>query len=69
MTDFNWREEKDAKTAEAVTARKDDAPAAGNASITNIPEGLLVSTGGGLIRTTSVCRAQRVCRLYQRGWR
>ncbi len=37
----------------AVTAKKDVAPAANQAVITNAAAGLAVSTGGGLIKTTS----------------
>jgi len=37
----------------AVTARKDDAPAADQAAITNLADLALFSGGGGLIQTTS----------------
>jgi hypothetical protein len=36
-----------------VTARKDDAPAAGQAAIANVAGARLLSGGGGLIQTTS----------------
>jgi hypothetical protein len=37
----------------AVTARKDDAPAADQAAITNVVGWMVFSGGGGLIQTTS----------------
>ena len=37
----------------AVTARKDDAPAAGQAAIANVAGMVPFSGGGGLIQTTS----------------
>jgi len=37
----------------AVTARKDDAPAADQAAITNLADLAPFSGGGGLIQTTS----------------
>jgi hypothetical protein len=39
--------------SETVAARKDDAPAAGQAAITNIASVTPFSGGGGLIQTTS----------------
>jgi hypothetical protein len=36
-----------------VTVRKDDAPAADQATINNVAAGSSVLTGGGLIQTTS----------------
>jgi 5-methylcytosine-specific restriction endonuclease McrA len=42
-----------APTSAAVTARKDDAPAADQAAITNVVGMMLFSGGGGLIQTTS----------------
>jgi hypothetical protein len=38
--------------AGAVTARKDDAPAADQAALTNVAGSTLLSAGGGLIQTT-----------------
>jgi len=40
-------------SAAAVTVRKDDAPAAGQAAITNVAGMTPFSGGGGLIQTTS----------------
>jgi len=40
----------------AVTARKDDAPAADQAAITNVVGLMVFSGGGGLIQTTSSWR-------------
>jgi hypothetical protein len=41
------------KPAEAVTARKDDAPAADQAAMSNVAGWCSISVGGGLIQTTS----------------
>jgi hypothetical protein len=41
------------QSAKAVAASKDDAPAAGQAAITNIAAVTPFSGGGGLIQTTS----------------
>lgn len=60
-----------ARCLEAVTARKDDAPAAVQTAMANVAGMALASGGGGLIQTTSGCRQQRVDRLQRLGcsWR
>ena len=45
--------ERRKEAADAVTARKDDAPAADHAAITNVVGLVLFSGAGGLIQTTS----------------
>jgi hypothetical protein len=54
-----------------VAVRKDDAPAADQAAMTNVAGMPSFSGGGGLIQTTSGCLQQRVLRLQRRGccWR
>jgi hypothetical protein len=53
----------------AVTARKDDAPAAVQAAIVKVAGSSSISGGGGLIHTTSGRRQQRVDRDHRRGCR
>jgi len=52
---------------ESVTARKDAAPAACQAAISNVAAVMPFPGGGGLIQTTPGCRQQRVLRLHRRG--
>jgi len=52
---------------DAVTVRKDAAPAAGQAAISNVAAMMSFSGGGGLIYTTSGSRQQRALRLHRRG--
>ena len=51
----------------AVTARKDDASAAGQAAMANLAVSMSMSGRGGLIQTSSGCRQQRVDRLQRCG--
>ena len=55
------------RRAGAVTARKDAAPAACQAAISNVAAVMPFPGGGGLIQTTPGCRQQRVLRLHRRG--
>ena len=54
---------------DAVTARKDDAPAADQTATTNVAAMMPFSGVGGLIQPTSGCFQQRVDRLQRRAWR
>jgi len=58
-----------AKFDGTVTARKDDAPAATKAAITNVAGVMSFSEGGGLIQTTLGRRQQRVDRDHRLGFR
>lgn len=51
----------------SVAARKDDAPAAGQAAMTKVAGSMAFSGGGGLIQTTSGRCQQRVLPLQRRG--
>jgi hypothetical protein len=53
----------------AVTARKDDSPAAVQAAIVNVAGAGPISADGGLIQTTSGWHQQRTARDQRRGFR
>ena len=58
---------KETFSSVAVAARKDDAPAAGQAVMTKVAGSMACSCGGGLIQTTSGRCQQRVLPLQRRG--